>query len=139
MYYSLPDEVKTHSFIDKMIANGKKVLLPVVIGAENLEIREYSGKQDLKEGAFHIMEPAGILFPKNRYSEIEVGIIPGMGFDKEGNRLGRGKGYYDRFLQQIPSLYKIGICFPFQMLEYIPTEATDIKMNEVIFSLEKPY
>ena len=132
MYYSLPDEVNTHSFIDQMVTDGKRVLLPVVIDSENMEIREYSGKQDLKEGAFHIMEPIGKLFPRNRYSEIDVAVIPGMGFDDDGNRLGRGKGYYDRFLQQVPRLYKIGVCFPFQKLENIPTEETDIKMNEVI-------
>ena len=137
MYYSLPDEVNTHFLIDKMVREGKQVLLPVVIDSENMEIREYTGIQDLKEGAFHIMEPIGKLFPRNRYSDIEVAVIPGMGFDDESNRLGRGKGYYDRFLQQVPHLYKIGVCFPFQKLANIPTEETDIKMNEVIPSSHK--
>ena len=63
MYYSLPDEVNTHTFIDEMTALGKTVLLPVVKDSENMEIREYSGRKDLTEGSFHIMEPTGNLFP----------------------------------------------------------------------------
>ena len=119
MYYSLPDEVNTHQYIDYLLALGKKVLLPEVIDGENMVIREYTGKHDLKEGAFHIMEPIGSLFPEEKYQEIHLAIIPGMAFDQQGNRLGRGKGYYDRFLQKIPQVYKIGISFPFQLLSLI--------------------
>lgn len=132
MYYSLPDEVNTHQYIDHLIRQGKRVLLPEVIDSEHMVIREYTGKQDLKEGTFHIMEPIGAIFPEEKYKEIEVGIIPGMSFDAKGNRLGRGKGYYDRFLEKVPDMYKIGICFDFQKEESIPTEVTDIKMNENI-------
>ncbi len=132
MYYSLPDEVNTHAYIDSLVEQGKRVLLPVVIDVENMIIREYTGKQDLREGAYHIQEPIGKIFPKEKYQEIEVGIIPGMGFDNMGNRLGRGKGYYDRFLKEVPDMYKIGICFEFQKVEAVPTEQTDVRMNEII-------
>lgn len=132
MYYSLPDEVNTHVYIDQLLEQGKKILLPEVIDGENMVIREYTGKHDLKEGAFHIMEPIGSLFPEERYQEIDLAIIPGMAFDAKRNRLGRGKGYYDRFLQKIPQVYKIGICFPFQLIDEIPTEETDIKMDAIM-------
>ena len=132
MYYSLPDEVNTHAYIDQLLAEGKKIFLPEVIDGENMVIREYTGKHDLKEGAFHIMEPIGSLFPEERYQELDLAIIPGMAFDGNHNRLGRGKGYYDRFLQKIPQVYKIGICFPFQLVDEIPTEETDIKMDAMI-------
>ena len=132
MYYSLPDEVNTHVYIDQLLEQGKKILLPKVIDGENMVIREYTGKHDLKEGAFHIMEPIGSLFPEERYQEIDLAIIPGMAFDAKRNRLGRGKGYYDRFLQKIPQVYKIGICFPFQLIDKIPTEETDIKMDDIM-------
>ena len=132
MYYSLPDEVNTHAYIDQLLTEGKKILLPEVIDGENMVIREYTGKHDLKEGAFHIMEPIGSLFPEERYQELDLAIIPGMAFDENHNRLGRGKGYYDRFLQKIPQVYKIGICFPFQLVGEIPTEETDIKMDAMI-------
>ena len=132
LYYSLPDEVNTHAYIDQLVAAGKQVLLPVVVDGEHMILREYSGRQDLREGAFHIQEPIGKLFPPERYPEIELALIPGMSFDQQGNRLGRGKGYYDRFLALIPQAYKIGICFDFQKEETIPTEPTDIRMDKVV-------
>ena len=157
LYYSLPDEVNTHEWIDELVAEGKRVLLPVVVNDKDMVIREYTGKHDLAEGSFHIMEPIGKLFPEEKYPEIEVAIIPGMSFDDTGHRLGRGKGYYDRFLTKLrgtevdksdpevdksdtedknlgTEVYKIGVCFSFQKLQEIPFESHDILMNEVIDS-----
>jgi 5-formyltetrahydrofolate cyclo-ligase len=57
--------------------------------------------------------------------------VPGIAFDRKMNRLGRGKGYYDRFLSKI-SAPKIGICFDFQLLDKIPAESTDIKMDYIV-------
>lgn len=146
LYYSLPDEVNTHEWIDELVAEGKRVLLPVVVNDKDMVIREYTGKHDLAEGSFHIMEPIGKLFPVEKYPEIEVAIIPGMSFDDTGHRLGRGKGYYDRFLTKLRGMeenhcerkeadgtevYKIGICFGFQKLQEIPYENHDILMDEV--------
>lgn len=132
LYYSLPDEVNTHQFIDELVNQGKLVFLPVVVDGENMEIREYTGSKDLRQGSFHIMEPVGRLLAEDEYGKIEAGIIPGMSFDKSGHRLGRGKGYYDRMLSKMPHLYKIGICFDFQKTETVPTEATDIKMDAIV-------
>lgn len=132
LYYSLPDEVNTHQFIDELVNQGKQVFLPVVVDGENMEIREYTGSKDLRQGSFHIMEPIGRLLPEDEYGKIEAGIIPGMSFDKSGHRLGRGKGYYDRMLCKMLHLYKIGICFDFQKTETVPTEATDIKMDAIV-------
>ncbi len=132
LYYSLDDEVCTHGFIDQLVAEGKHVYLPRVTGATDMELREYTGKEDLCEGAFHIMEPTGTLLPEERYDEIETGVIPGMAFDSTGHRLGRGKGYYDRLLAKMPHIYKIGVCFDFQKAESIPTEATDIMMDAMV-------
>ena len=157
LYYSLPDEVNTHEWIDELVAEGKRVLLPVVVNDKDMVIREYTGKHDLAEGSFHIMEPVGKLFAEEDYQEIEVAIIPGMSFDDTGHRLGRGKGYYDRFLAKLrgtevdksdtevdksdtedknlgTEVYKIGVCFGFQKLQEIPFESHDILMNEVIDS-----
>lgn len=139
LYYSLPDEVNTHEWIDELVEEGKRVLLPVVVDQEKMILREYTGKQDLAEGSFHIMEPIGKLFPEEKYEEIEVAIIPGMSFDANGRRLGRGKGYYDRFLATLGTLshgaptYKIGVCFGFQKCKEIPVESHDIMMDEVVY------
>lgn len=130
MYWSLPDEVDTHQAVDTLRAQGHKVLLPVVTDHCHMELREYEGRASLREGAFHIYEPTGRLF--TRYDEIDVAVIPGMSFDNHGNRLGRGKGYYDRFLSQHPDIYKIGICFPFQKRPLIPIGRYDIGMDETL-------
>ena len=129
LYYSLPDEVNTHLYVDKW-SKFKNVILPVVVGDE-LELRRYTGPQDLIKGAFNIWEPSGELF--TNYEEIDIVLVPGVAFDSMGNRLGRGKGYYDRILPQIQA-YKMGICFPFQYLkeQTIPTEETDVSMDKVL-------
>lgn len=127
LYHSLKDEVRTHLFIEKW-KEEKKILLPVVDG-ENLKLRIYKNSSDLRTGAYGIEEPTGTLFTE--YDKIDLAIVPGVSFDEQGNRLGRGKGYYDRLLPYIKA-YKIGICFAFQVSAEIPTEPHDTKMNLVI-------
>ena len=130
LYYSLPDEVYTHNLVKKLAAKGKTVLLPVVVGDNEMILRIYKSEKDLRKGEFDIMEPVGEVFEE--LSKVETVIVPGMSFDSNNNRLGRGKGYYDRFLSKMQNAYKIGLCFDFQKSETIPTEQCDVKMNEVI-------
>ena len=127
LYHSLGDEVQTHAFVEKWSAS-KKVLLPVVQG-DILVLRHYTGKECLQVGAFGIEEPGGEDF--TGYDEIQLGIIPGMSFDRQGNRLGRGKGYYDKLLPLLSHAYNIGICYRFQARKEIPAEPFDKKMDEV--------
>ena len=131
LYSALPDEVPTQTLIDELVAQGKTVLLPRVVSDTDMELRRYSGPADLQQGAFGIMEPTGELFTD--YAAIDVAIIPGMAFDDDGHRLGRGKGYYDRFLAKLPpTTYKIGLCFSWQRVDHVPTDDHDIPMDEVI-------
>jgi len=127
LYHSLKDEVRTHSFIEKW-KEEKTILLPVVEG-DNLKLRIHKDSSGLRTGAYGIEEPTGKLFTE--YKKIDLAIIPGISFDAHGNRLGRGKGYYDRLLPDVKA-YKIGICFAFQVFEDIPTEPHDTKMDLVI-------
>jgi 5-formyltetrahydrofolate cyclo-ligase len=83
----------------------------------------------MRVGAYGILEPTGPLFTD--YDSIDLAVVPGVAFTRDGVRLGRGKGYYDRLLPRIKSP-KVGICFPFQILESIPTEPFDVKMDEVV-------
>ena len=92
-------------------------------------VRHYTGKDCLETGAFGIEEPSGENFTD--FDEIELGIIPGVSFDRQGNRLGRGKGYYDKLLPLLPHSYNIGICYRFQAREEIPAEPFDKRMDEV--------
>ena len=128
LYHSLSDEVNTHQFLEEWCKQ-KQVLLPVVVG-DHLELRHYYGAHELKTGAFGIAEPTGTLFKD--YTKIDFVAVPGLAFDKNGHRLGRGKGYYDRLLPQLTNAYKAGICYPFQVVDEVPVEPTDITMDGII-------
>ena len=130
MYYSLADEVNTHEAVDALVRSGKTVLLPRVIDGENMEIRIYESRDDLSPGHYGIMEPTGKLY--TCYENINVAVVPGMAFDAAGHRLGRGKGYYDRFLPKATHAYKIGVCFDFQKRAAIPADDFDVTMDCVI-------
>ena len=128
-YWPLPDEVDIRPLIDALVQQGKTVLLPKVVDDEHMELRRYTSRDDLTEGAFHIMEPVGAPFVD--VDLIDVALVPGVAFDAAGHRLGRGKGYYDRFLHAHPRLYTIGVCFPFQRVAEVPTDEHDICVKEV--------
>lgn len=132
LYNSLPDEVYTHELIRQLHDEGKTILLPVVISDTEMELRLYKGSKYFDTSSYGILEPTGE--PFTDFSSIDFALIPGMAFDGDRNRLGRGKGYYDRFLPLLTNAYKVGICFPFQFLQSIPTEETDIKVDECIHS-----
>ena len=130
IYSALPDEVQTQSLLDELKEAGKTVLLPKVVSSEEMELRRYTGTSSLQPGAYGIMEPVGERFTD--YATIDIAVVPGMAFDAQGHRLGRGKGYYDRFLAKVPDVYKIGLCFSWQMVDEVPSEANDIMMDEVV-------
>lgn len=128
MYWSLDDEVLTHAFIEKWSAY-KTILLPVIHGDE-LFFASFNGINTLSpDKQFGIAEPkTSKVF---ELSEIDLVVVPGVAFDEKNNRLGRGKGYYDKALK-LCAAFKIGLCFPHQRVTYIPIEPHDIKLDEVI-------
>ena len=131
LYSALSDEVQTLSLMDELVRQGKTVLLPKVIDGSMMELRRYTGTKDLSLGAYGIMEPSGERCTD--FAAIDVAIIPGMAFDNKGHRLGRGKGYYDRFLSLLtPKTIKIGLCFPWQQVNHVPTDENDITMDCVV-------
>lgn len=125
LFHSLPDEVCTHELIEKY-ASKKKILLPVIDG-EKWHIREYKG--DLKTGEYNIQEPTGVNYYD--YGSIDLVVVPGVCFDKDKGRVGRGKGYYDRILKEIKA-FKIGVCFDCQLLSKVPADEWDVKMDQVM-------
>lgn len=126
VYHSLPDELSTHDFLTKW-SKKKHFYLPRVNGV-NLEILPYDESR-LELGAFHIEEPTG----NNTVAieDIELVVVPGVAYDHAGNRLGRGKGFYDRLLCETKAT-KVGVGYDFQLLDEIPSEPHDIKMDLII-------
>ncbi len=126
LYASLPDEVQTLSFLDKW-KKRKQIILPTVVGDDIIPV-ELTADSQMVEGDFHILEPENHPY----FGRLDLIVVPGMAFDKTGHRLGRGKGFYDRFLIKYPEVKTIGICFDFQLLDSIPTEPHDRVVDEVV-------
>lgn len=126
LYWSLPDELPTHNFIEKWCKT-KQILLPMV-KEDKMLIKPFVSTQDLHKSDMGIWEPA----TQNEYlKHIDIVLVPGIAFDKSKNRLGRGKGYYDRYFTN-KNVTKVGICYDFQLLENVPTESYDVKMDIII-------
>ncbi len=127
-YWSMETEINTTLFIETIRAT-KNILLPVVV-EDKLILRRFEGVDKMvPEAVFGILEPVGDKFTD--YQAIDFVIVPGLAFDKNGNRMGRGKGYYDRLLLGMPHVKKIGVCFSHQLVDFVPTEAHDIKLDGV--------
>lgn len=127
IYNSLPDEVQTMNFIQKW-NDTKNFYLPVMKG-DSLVFRKFHPHTTFSRASLNVLEPDGDDF--TNYSDVDIVIVPGVAFDMNMNRMGRGKGYYDRFLSKV-DLIKIGVCFNFQLFDNIPSDTHDIKMDYVI-------
>ena len=129
LYWSMADEVQTHDFVEKWYRD-KVLLLPCVDG-DDLVLRQYTGPECLVAGEqFGIGEPTGPVW--DNLDSVELIVVPGVAFDRRNNRMGRGRGFYDRMLKSTPNAIKIGIAYRFQVLEEIPVEAFDVPMDLII-------
>ena len=156
LFANLPDEIDTFSLIDKCFTMGKKVYLPVING-DDMTVAEFTG--EYKTGRYGIKEPVTELVVRSeelgvndlitessdnacivRDSVTELVevpehfdfiLVPGVAFSPNGYRLGRGKGFYDKFLSKHP-LYTVGVCFREQFFLDIPFEPHDVPMNKVL-------
>ncbi len=132
VYVSKPLEVNTKDLIGHLIAQGKTVVVPIIERDTKTLRQSYLEDPDvLQESTFHVPEPLGHELPALA-SDVKAVIIPMLAFDKKGNRLGYGAGYYDRFLSSHPHLTRIGIAFACQEVEEIPADATDASMDIIV-------
>ena len=129
-YWSLPDELPTHETVQQWLEAGKNVYLPRVVG-DDLEIVPYHGPQSLDDNnKFHIGEPVGDAVDA---ACLELMIVPAVALDAHRNRLGRGKGFYDRLLSTT-SCPTIGVVCDFQLVEEVPIEPHDRPLDCVVTS-----
>lgn len=128
LFCSLPDEPPTGRMLERWSA-GKRIVVPRVEG-DVMSFYDYR-PDVLADGAFGIREPqSGTPCPPG---EIDLIVVPGVAFTPDGVRLGRGRGYYDRYLS-LPEFRaaKIGVCYRHQLEERLPAEPHDIRMDAVI-------
>lgn len=137
LFKSFNFEVDTNSIIDISLSNNKVVALPR-IEQDEIVFYKINSKSILVKNKYKIEEP---ISKKDNYIEkenIDLVIVPGLCFDRSGNRLGYGKGFYDRFLSGT-SIRTIAICFDEQLLDegLLPASNSDVKIEEIITNKEK--
>jgi len=130
-YASLPDEVDTVPVMTRLLTQAKRVLLPRVC-ATGLELIEVSSlTHDVSIGAYGILEP--VSGETVSVAEVDFAIIPGRAFGLRGERIGRGKGYYDRLMSREDfGAHRCGYCFACQILDDIPMDEQDIPVETIV-------
>lgn len=133
-YVSWQDEVATQDLLRMMLQEGKSVVTPKVISASHqLEHYLLPNFEALMPGAFGILEPSrdhGAL-PFTAMNKIDLLLVPGLAFDREGNRLGYGGGYYDRLLAELAAP-KVALAFAAQIVASVPAEAHDERVDCIV-------
>ena len=141
-YVSMDYELDTTGLIDRALETGKRVAVPVIFdeGKTSGSFLISEIRDSLRE--FEI-GPFGISQPKPRFLRpvdpkvLEMAVIPGIAFGRNGHRIGHGKGYFDRFLRQLsPGCLKVGIAFDFQLLPELPHEKHDIPLDVIVTDRE---
>ena len=135
VYVSMTEEVDTFDLINKAFDTGKRVIVPYSLKDKNeiipSEMKDL--KEDLERGAYGILEPKIDKIRKVPISDIDLVIVPGVAFDEKNNRLGRGKGYYDKFIKELSAqTTTIGLCFDFQIVKDIPKDLHDLPVDKII-------
>lgn len=133
-YVPFREEVDTTLCIQTAWKQGKRVVVPRVCGTNQMEFYEIESMKELFPGYQGILEPAA-----NRDRLFEASscvhalmLVPGVVFDRNGNRIGYGKGFYDHYLKTYPYISKMGLAFSCQCIEEIPAEPQDICMDVVL-------
>jgi len=130
-YISYNGEVFTHDMIVESFYK-KNIIVPVSNTEDcSLTLSHLKSWEELSIGSYGILEPRIEKIRKAKIEDIDLIIVPGVAFDMKGNRLGHGKGYYDRLLEKTKSV-KIGLSFKFQIVEKIPIDSHDKSLDMII-------
>lgn len=133
-YVSLPEEPDTHRIVRRLLDEGRNVAVPRVSGGriEPRALEKWDGSFRL--GPFGILEPDPNVTHPIEPGAIDCVIVPGLAFDEDGYRLGRGAGYYDKFLASIgPGAARIVAAFACQRVDRVPREPHDQRVDTVFF------
>lgn len=138
-YMALPDEVNLEMVINKALTQGKTVFLPHVYpNTSRMDFFLFTELTPVVMGEFNIKEPV-FKTTTRRFDFTEeqtLFLIPGRAFTKDGVRIGRGKGFYDIYMEPYknkPNIIKAGVCFPFQIMTELPATSTDVKMDLLFY------
>jgi 5-formyltetrahydrofolate cyclo-ligase len=131
-YASTGSEVATEGLLEAVIRAGKVLVLPRVVGAGSLGLHRVDDPGRLRPGFHGILEPAAD-DPPVVPTEVDLALVPGVGFDRLGHRIGYGGGYYDRLLPQLAGRCVVwGLAFDCQVVEVLPREPHDQRLAGVV-------
>lgn len=133
VYLPFKNEIDTKPLIEKSWRDNKSILVPVCQPEKKLLLSDLYSFTELEENKYGILEPAKEHQRPTSHEKIDLAIIPGVAFDYSGYRLGYGGGYYDRFLDNLlPDCTKIGLVFDFQLIDKVPTELHDTRVDIIL-------
>lgn len=135
-YSSMPEEIQLKELFDDAFANDKSLSIPLIISKGTMRPVFLPTVEDLVEGDFGILTVRKDKRQFVEFDEIDCIIVPGVAFDRNGNRLGLGGGYYDRFLNQVERAKRIALAFDFQIVDEVPNEPHDEKVDLIITETE---
>ncbi len=130
LYSHFDNEIKTAALTGWLLYQGKEVYLPAIARKNMYAINIKNGRLEMSK--FGMAQPRPDSGKAQDPAGLDVVIVPGIAFDREMNRLGFGFGYYDSFLAKAKKAVKIALAYDFQVVESIPAEAHDIKMDMII-------
>lgn len=133
LYVALDEEVNTRLILNTAFREKKHVLLPVLLEKTNEMISaELITPEGMHPGKYAIMEPEGWSSPFPM-RDLDMVFVPGLAFDRKNHRLGRGKGYYDRFLAKLSSrVATVGLAYDIQLVDELPVDVHDVKLDLVL-------
>lgn len=132
IYVSFAREAATVPLIEALLQTDKIISLPRCIRGNDLVAAVVRDLTQLIPGHFGILEPP-VAAPLMEPEALDLIVVPGIAFDRNGYRLGRGAGYYDRFLNRTPArTFKLGLAYDFQLLDKLPVAAHDIPMDGLL-------
>ena len=136
-FISFGAEVDTHDFIKTSIRNNKRIVVPITVPAtKELKLSEVLDFDELEIGFYDILTPKDKFIRYVDPSEVDLIIVPGVAFDRDGYRIGYGGGYYDRFLSKLDHITKISLAFDMQFIDKVPREDFDIPVDYIITEKE---
>ncbi len=131
LFSSIREEVETAPLARETLRRGARLVYPRVEG-EQIVFREIRGEEDFVPSRFGMLEPAPSC-PKVEWDALDFVLVPGLAFDPRGNRLGYGKGFYDRALGRLrPEALTVGFCHDFQILDRVPAGPGDVPVQEIV-------
>ena len=132
LYWSLPEEVQTHQAVERW-SQRHEVYLPVMTG-DTLELKRFESRDKLHQARFGVWEPDGS--EGSDLQQIDLIVVPAVAFDRQGNRLGHGKGFYDRLLEGFRGEV-LGVCFDYQLVAQLPVEPYDHAVDLLVSGNEQ--